>query len=107
MGRHKMRNLITIFFLAVSMAIASCGSYNDISGENYGDITASPSSIILTEAEHATGWGKADCLLCHNTENIHQVNRTSLDLDMAAIREIVEQRGQASCTGCHGANGVE
>lgn len=103
-----MKNLYAMTVLLMPLVLfSSCGDYNAINGEDYGNITTSPSSLVLTESEHGTGWGNADCLLCHSTENIHQVNRTGLNLDMEAIREIVEQRGQASCTGCHGDNGVE
>lgn len=102
-----MRNLITILFLAVSMTIASCGSYNDISGENYGDIAAGDSGITLTQAEHPVGWGKANCFECHMTENMHQTDRTGTGLNLQAIQDLTREQGLASCPICHGTNGVE
>ena len=70
---------------------------------------ASPGGLVLLEEEHPTGWGRPDCFGCHNVNNMHQKNRTDLpdeDVDLAGIRAIIENQGEASCMMCHGTNGV-
>lgn len=102
-----MRNLIALSLLAVSIAIASCGSYETISGEDYGDIAAGDSGITLTQAEHPVGWGKAECFECHMTENMHQTDRTGTGLNLQAIQDMTREQGLLSCPTCHGTNGVQ
>ena len=86
--------------------------------ENYGNILNSPAGLILVEEEHQTGYGRPDCLVCHNTRNIHNVNRTGLPscsgeipplepcVDLDEVQAIVNDGGQSSCSLCHGTNGV-
>lgn len=76
-------------------------------GENYGDLLGTTDGLVLTQDEHEAGWGRSECDLCHNLENIHLTNRTSLNIDMEAIREDVLAEGITSCVTCHGTNGVE
>jgi hypothetical protein len=112
--------------------LAGCGSGAATQSENYGNLLASPglcsssttivcdrdadcppgeycNGLIVLEQEHPTGWTRPDCLLCHNVNNIHQVNRTGLpddEVDLANIRAIVQNQGENSCPLCHGDNGV-
>ncbi len=87
---------------------AGCGSSGPPQSEDYGNLFNSPAGLILVEEEHPTGWGRPDCFSCHNVNNIHIVNRTGLaDLDLAAVRAVVQSEGLASCSQCHGNNGVQ
>jgi hypothetical protein len=94
---------------AFVLQIAACGSEAGPQSENYGNILASPAGLILVEEEHPAGWMRADCFGCHNVNNIHQINRTGLPddvVDLAGVRAIVRNQGEASCPMCHGTNGV-
>lgn len=98
--------ILSMFFLA----LAGCGSDGSEDSENYGNLLASPGGLIVLEEEHPDGWNRADCLLCHAADNIHNVNRTGLpddDVDLEGVRAIVHNQGEASCALCHGDNGVQ
>ncbi|HXQ20571.1 MAG TPA: hypothetical protein VN812_02775 [Candidatus Acidoferrales bacterium] len=101
------------------VTIAACGSSGAPQSEDYGNLLDSPDGLVLVESEHPTGWGRPDCFACHEIRNIHTVNRTGLPdcaptppatpvacVDLAQVRSIVAAQGQASCTLCHGWNGV-
>ncbi|MBI4238421.1 MAG: hypothetical protein HY696_08395 [Deltaproteobacteria bacterium] len=94
------------WILSGVLLTAACGGSAVNEGENYGDLLASPAGLVLTEAEHEVGWGVAECTLCHNLENIHLVNRTTLSIDVEAIHEQTLDEGLAGCATCHGTNGV-
>ncbi len=96
----------TFALLILTFTLLSCGSTN-FQGEDYGDIMASENGLTLTAHEHKQGWGISDCNICHNTSNIHLVDRSGTGMDMAAIREQVTTEGLASCATCHGTNGVD
>jgi cytochrome c553 len=95
--------------IATLLALAAgCGSSGPPQSEDYGNLFNSPAGLILVEEEHTTGWGRPDCFSCHYVGNIHIVNRTGLaDLDLAAVRAVVQSEGLASCSQCHGDNGVQ
>lgn len=98
------RAALSTFFLLVA---AGCGSNGGPTSENYGNLLASPEGLIVTQQEHPTGWGRPECFACHEIRNIHTVNRIGLpDDDLAAVRAIVRNQGEASCPQCHGGNGV-
>jgi hypothetical protein len=60
------------------------------------------------EEEHQGGWGRSNCFLCHNIENIHLVNNSSFDaVDVDAIRQKTIDEGLSSCMTCHGTNGTQ
>lgn len=99
-----MKFKITFFFIFVIL-ISGCGSAV-MTGEDYGDLMSSPSALTLTEGEHAQGWGRSNCYICHNEFNIH-IGTSESGFDMEAVREIVEADGISSCATCHGTNGVE
>lgn len=97
-----------IKFLAVIGSLAgllACGELLE-NGEDYGDLLDSPGGITLIEAEHEIGWGRSDCTACHNLENIHLVNNSSLPIDIDAVHERAIEDGEAGCTVCHGDNGT-
>lgn len=97
-----------LIIIYLSFGVAACGAdLEPLSGEDYGNILNSPGGLTLNEEKHTAGWGKSDCSICHNFNNIHLVDRTGTNIDMAAIREIVFTDGLTSCAVCHGTNGVE
>lgn len=92
------------------LVAAGCGSDASVESEDYGNLLASPAGLVLVQEEHPTGWSRPDCFACHEIRNIHRVNRTGLpdaEVDLASVRTIVRNQGVASCTLCHGANGVQ
>jgi hypothetical protein len=114
------------------LLLAGCGSGAAVQSEDYGNPLASPglcsptttivcngdadcppgescNGLIVLQQEHPTGWTRPDCFLCHNVNNIHQVNRTGLpddEVDLAGINAIIQNQGENSCPLCHGDNGV-
>jgi hypothetical protein len=83
------------FYLA-----AGCGnSTRDV--ENYGPL---PTVGLADPSQHGAGWGRADCLLCHNVANIHRDASSPVSGD--AIAAGARAGGSASCLPCHGPNGI-
>lgn len=70
------------------------------------DLLDGAEGLTLTEGEHEVGWGKAECTLCHQLENIHLENRTGLPIDIDQIHDDAIEDGVDGCPDCHGANGV-
>jgi hypothetical protein len=102
-----MRHLVLCSFLL--LVVAACGSNGEVTGENYGNLLASPEGLIVTQEEHPTGWTRPECFGCHEVRNIHTINRTDLPddvIDLPGVRAIVQNEGVASCPMCHGSNGV-
>lgn len=98
---------IILLLASCFMLLSACGADNTVEGENYGNISAGTLGAVLIEAEHVSGWGKSDCFECHNMENIHQTDRSGTGLNLAAIRQLTKEQGLASCSICHGTNGVQ
>jgi len=97
---------IAAWTLVVSVGWA-CAAY-DIDCEDVFDVLDSKSGLLLTAEEHEIGWGNDRCFTCHSVERMHALNCTGLDeVDLAAIRDIVDAEGEAGCVQCHGDNGVE
>jgi len=102
------RLLLGTCALLLMFATAGCGSDGSVSSENYGNLLNSPAGLVLVQEEHEHGWSRPDCFSCHEIRNIHTVNRTGIpDLDLGAIRDLVDAEGTASCPDCHGDNGVQ
>jgi len=104
-----MKRLVFHLLLGATL-LAGCGSDGETRSEDYGNILASPAGLVLLEEEHPTGWSRPDCFACHEVRNIHTINRTGLpdeQADLAGVRAIVREQGEASCSLCHGDNGVE
>jgi len=93
------------FLLLILASLSACGG-GENEGEDYGNLLDSPLGLILTEEEHTGGWGRSQCTLCHNLENIHLENRTGLPLDIDEVHEIALEGGIEVCADCHGTNGV-
>lgn len=106
--RLILRAFIFIFFVgSTGSTLLSCSREASRDLENYGDINQSPGGIALvTPAEHPSGWGRRECLLCHNAAlGIHRGPNSPIDA--AALNEIIRQNGgSVFCLSCHGPNGV-
>ncbi len=65
------------------------------------DVSLVDNQLILTTTHGGDGssWGLSDCAACHVRRNIHAT--------APAIRDIVQNIGYDTCTGCHGQNGTE
>lgn len=102
-----MKTIGKFLFIFLSMSFCfACGSINNDTGENFGNVLDSPSGLTLTEEEHVYGWGRSDCLMCHNTNNIHQQDRTGGGTDVEAIETATQEEGETICVTCHGNNGT-
>ena len=94
----------SVAILALIGFVVACSDPKDY--EDYGDIKNSPGGLALSDPdEHRGGWGRSDCLLCHNVEkNIHR--RSSSTVDPDAIADKARQEGTQFCFNCHMGNGV-
>jgi len=91
--------ILTSLFLA--LVTVHCGS-NARDYEDYGSM----SSLTLSDAEHTGGYGRNECLVCHNAAlNIHQ---GSSAIDPERLVQLAREQGEAAyCMTCHGANGSQ
>ena len=82
-----------LFILSLLFLLVACDSGSD-------DVSSFDTDLLL-DPQHGGGaaWGQADCSACHAIGVIHQ--------NAAQIRDIVQQHGHDSCTGCHGSNGSD
>lgn len=98
---------IQSFILITALGLGACEGSKDRDLENYGDITASPGGIALTSPdEHVGGWGRKDCLLCHNAAlNVHRDKGSPINVDK--LNEAIRNGGESTyCLQCHGPNGI-
>ena len=70
-----------------------------------GSMLESEGGLVVTEAEHPTGWGDPACADCHALDALHRQACTP-DVDLDEVTAQVEASGEESCTTCHGDNGV-
>ena len=89
----------------MSVVIAGCGNASR-EREDYGDIQNRAGGVALSsETQHERGWGRRECVLCHNIElNVHQ-GKDSL-VDPKDIVNGFNRGGDAYCLTCHGPNGL-
>lgn len=101
-------NWVYIGIIALTAGvIAACGSTEDpLTGENYGNLLATPGGLTLDASKHDIGWTNPNCNTCHNFNNIHLTDRTGTNIDMKAIQDETFSEGLSSCAKCHGTNGV-
>lgn len=67
------------------------------------DLTQTEAGLVLTEVEHAEGWGRTECTQCHPAWTIHEVDC----IDGVAVDvEAIEAASPEDCVVCHGDNGV-
>jgi hypothetical protein len=72
------------------------------------DVIHGPAGLQLVADDDHPGWGESRCLSCHSAERMHLRNCTGiLEVDVAAIRVMVDEQGDEACAGCHGDNGVQ
>ena len=72
------------------------------------DVIHGPAGLELVAADHHPGWGQERCLSCHSIERMHLRNCTDIpEVDVAAIRDLVDDQGEDVCSTCHGDNGVQ
>jgi hypothetical protein len=93
-----MRNLLGLCLLLV---LTGCNPNSTRDREDYGVIT---NTQITDRAQHPAGWGRRDCLLCHNVSNIHR--RPGAPVDGDSIAQMARDNGPGICLICHGTNGV-
>lgn len=70
-----------------------------------GSMTESVGGLVVTEAEHPTGWGQAECASCHAFDALHLQSCTP-EADLVAVQELVDAEGVDACAACHGDNGL-
>jgi hypothetical protein len=98
--------LAGIFFLMLSGGLIACEGSHNRDVENYGDLVNSSGGIVLNEQKHIGGWGRKDCLLCHNAAlNLHRDPNTTVNAD--SLNALIRNNGYSKyCMTCHGTNGV-
>lgn len=87
-----MRRSNWLFWLLCLLLLVPCAYARDVSQAD--------GNLLLTP-NHGQGeaWGKARCINCHVMRRLHN--------SVPEIKEIVENKGFATCTGCHGKNGTQ
>lgn len=70
-----------------------------------GPMTEGAGGVVVTEDEHPTGWGQEDCAACHAFPALHRMNCTP-EVDLVEVQDRVDADGVASCSECHGWNGL-
>lgn len=90
-----------------TMVLLGCQDYGRQT-ENYGTVSDGPGGInIIISEEHQGGWGRSECLMCHNASlNVHRNSNSVIDPD-ALNEEVWRNGGSRFCLKCHGPNGVE
>ena len=100
---RAMRSLTHVLGLvSISVAFSGCGGDGDL--EDYG---TGSSAIVLSSAEqHPGGYGRKDCLVCHNAAlNLHRESGSPIDVE--ALNNAVRANGESTfCLKCHGTNGL-
>lgn len=93
-GGAEARNWLFVLFVLA----AGCGGPGpDATGSG-----AAAARGLVVGPDHGgagAGWGLSACELCHPLSTLHVDVR-------AALRLIVEEKGYATCMGCHGDNGT-
>ena len=101
---------VLITLLLTSLITLGCSDEEQLSPpkEDHGDIFINNNlTFAVSQKTHPTGWGKANCLVCHNVNNIHKVDRISaLSINLPRIERTIDAQGLKSCTNCHGSNGT-
>lgn len=93
-----MKTIMTFtFFIIFIVGCENAKQVENYDFKNTGD-------LLLTETNHAYGYGQISCFNCHVKQNIHTEDRLGTGLlDLA--RRSVDAQGITSCVTCHGANG--
>lgn len=92
-----MKNYVLLFL------VICCGCAANRQSEQY--TISNIADLNLTSDNHPHGYTKTECFSCHLPQNIHQVDRIHAP-SFALAQSLVDQYGLASCSGCHGTNGI-
>lgn len=84
--------------LTLTLALAGCG---DPCPEVA--MTDGPEGLVIVQEEHPDGWGHHECTACHALEALHRRGCTE-GVDLAMVREQVDDEGLEACATCHGEN---
>lgn len=105
--KHLKNFILIPIILFCFYLMLACGDEADIEfGEVYPELVSS-GALLVTATNHPDGWGRENCSLCHNYNNIHLVNRLGIPLDLEGIRELTFIGGDSTCPSCHGTNGTD
>jgi len=95
-----------VLFVGLCLVTVGCDEL-ELSCDALSGMLDGSGGLTVTEEEHPTGWAQPRCFSCHSIEKIHVQNCTGVDeVDLASIRELVDESGTRSCAECHGDNGV-
>ncbi len=103
---RSLFRLNALFLLLISLSSCHDSKSHDL--EDYGDLSNSPTGIALNDPEkHVGGWGRRDCLLCHNAAlNIHRASTNIVDAE--TLNQLIRENGLSTyCLKCHGPNGIQ
>ncbi len=97
--RRPERSLLLPILLLCLLA-TGCGGSDD--GGPADPLAAPAGRLILTpdHGDQGIAWGRSDCDTCHALTALHAEAGNTL-------RELVREKGMASCAGCHGPNGTD
>jgi len=106
---RKLLGLVSCAFL-----LYSCGGglgKPDVHYKDFGIDVSERAAPYLTPENHKSGWGKKDCLLCHqNFKHTMGTKLYSPEEYQKLIENAVDKVGVSNairvCSACHGANGV-
>ena len=90
-----MKKLISL--IIIPLIIVSCNS--DDSGQDFNSLNSNKLIISSSHGIDGAAYGLADCAACHVINIIHKTTTPN-------IRDIVADKGFATCMGCHGNNGT-
>lgn len=98
--------MVTRILLIAGLGFILAGCGQERACPDTGDsMLDSEAATVVTESEHPTGWGRAVCATCHSFAGLHR-RGCSPEVDLAEVRAIVEEGGEAACAECHGDNGA-
>ena len=92
---------LMLSFSILSFSFLGCGAERQT--EDYH--LESAADLSLTAEKHPHGYTRSECFACHLPQNIHLVDHLGAP-SFPLARSLVEAQGLASCSGCHGANGI-
>ena len=95
--------LVVSAFWGGAISLSGCGDETrDV--ENYGSGNAI--TVLRSSAQHSGGYGRSECLVCHNTAlNVHREKGSLIDADQ--LNEAARNNNEAEyCIRCHGLNGT-